>query len=47
MGKPGWPLLDLLTASTASMRMLFTQSVSREAVAAAMDEERGDEGEMR
>ncbi len=36
MGRPGWPLLDLLTASTASILMLLMQSVSREAGAATI-----------
>ena len=36
MGNPGWPLFDLLTASTASMRMLLMQRVSREVVAATI-----------
>ena len=37
IGKPGWPLLDLLMASTASIRMLLTQSVSSDAGAATME----------
>ena len=36
IGRPGWPLLDLLMASTASIRMLLMQSVSRDAGAATM-----------
>ena len=36
MGRPGCPLLDLLTASTARKRMLLMQSVSSDAGAATM-----------
>tara|TARA_B100000459_G_scaffold53046_1_gene28456 strand:- start:39 stop:224 length:186 start_codon:yes stop_codon:yes gene_type:complete len=36
MGKPGCPLLDLFTASTASILILFTQSDSNETDAATI-----------
>ena len=36
IGRPGWPLLDLLTPSTARKRMLLTQRVFSDAEAAAM-----------
>ena len=36
MGKPGCPLLDLFTASTASILILFTHSDSNETDAATI-----------
>ena len=36
IGRPGGPLLDLLMASTASIRMLLMQSVSSDAGAATV-----------
>jgi hypothetical protein len=41
MGRPGWPELDLLIASTARKRMLLMQRLSTEVVVATTMAERG------
>jgi hypothetical protein len=41
MGRPGWPELDLLIASTAKKRMLLMQRLSTEVVVATTMAERG------